>query len=192
MNRKHWSASLAALLGLALGMRLFAQSPSSRPIIYPSKGQSEEQQAKDETACYGWASKYTGFDPAAALAETHAQQAQAQQQTQQVQQAARQQANAGADAPVRGTIGGAAAGVAFGAIAGNAGKGAAIGATTGLLVGASARRQQALAAAQQQEQQLAQINAQQSRMQAASREKLGEYNRAFQTCMQGRGYAMSY
>jgi hypothetical protein len=57
---------------------------------------------------------------------------------------------------------------------------------------AAARRQRAVETAHFQEQQQAQINAQQAQLQAASQEKLGEYNRAFQTCMQGRGYAMSY
>jgi flagellar biosynthesis GTPase FlhF len=179
-------------LGVALGTGLFAQTPSSRPIIYPSKGQSAEQQAKDESACYSWASKYTGFDPAKALADLHAQQAQAQQQSQQVQQAAQQHANASANAPARGAVGGAAVGAVGGAIGGNAGKGAAIGAAVGLLSGAAARRQRTVDAAHFQEQQQAQINAQQAQLQAASQQKLGEYNRAFQTCMQGRGYAMSY
>jgi len=192
MNRNYRSVGLATLLGVALATGAFAQTPSSRPIIYPSKGQSAEQQAKDESACYSWASKYTGFDPAKALADLHAQQAQAQQQNQQVQQAAQQHANASADAPARGAVGGAAVGAVGGAIGGNAGKGAAIGAAVGLLSGAAARRQRAVDAAHFQEQQQAQINAQQAQLQAASQQKLGEYNRAFQTCMQGRGYAMSY
>ena len=192
MNRNYRSAGLVTLLAVALAVAAFAQTPSSRPIIYPSKGQTAEQQAKDESACYSWASKYTGFDPAKALADLHAQQAQAQQQNQQVQQAAQQHANASADAPARGAVGGAAVGAVGGAIGGNAGKGAAIGAAVGLLSGAAARRQRAVDAAHFQEQQQAQINAQQAQLQAASQQKLGEYNRAFQTCMQGRGYAMSY
>ena len=81
-------------MGVVLGTGAFAQTPLSRPIIFPSKGQSAEQQATDETFCYGWAKNYTGFDPAQALAELHAQQERALRQTQQVQQAAQQQANA--------------------------------------------------------------------------------------------------
>ena len=179
-------------LGVALSTGAFSQTPLSRPIIFPSKGQGVEQQARDETFCYGWAKNYTGFDPAQALAELHAQQERALRQTQQVQQAAQQQANAAVGAPARGGVGGAAAGAAIGAVAGNAGRGAAIGATTGVLAGAAARRQHALAVAQQQEQQQAQITSQQAQLQAATQQKLGEYNRASQTCMQGKGYAISY
>ena len=32
-------------------------------IIFPAKGQSEEQMEKDKFDCYQWAKKQTGFDP---------------------------------------------------------------------------------------------------------------------------------
>jgi len=32
-------------------------------IIYPAKGQSQEQLDKDKYECYSWAKKQTGFDP---------------------------------------------------------------------------------------------------------------------------------
>jgi hypothetical protein len=32
-------------------------------IIFPAKGQSEEQMEKDKYDCYQWAKKETGFDP---------------------------------------------------------------------------------------------------------------------------------
>ena len=32
-------------------------------MIYPAKGQSQEQLDKDKYECYSWAKKQTGFDP---------------------------------------------------------------------------------------------------------------------------------
>ena len=37
--------------------------PSNRLFIYPSKGQSQEQQADDRYACHSWAVSQTGYDP---------------------------------------------------------------------------------------------------------------------------------
>jgi hypothetical protein len=36
-------------------------------FVYPSKGQSKEQQEQDEFGCYKWAKEQTGFDPGAAI-----------------------------------------------------------------------------------------------------------------------------
>lgn len=44
-------------------------------LIYPAKGQSAEQQQKDEFECHQWAVQQTGYDP------TRAQQAPGQQTT---------------------------------------------------------------------------------------------------------------
>jgi hypothetical protein len=32
-------------------------------FVYPSKGQTKEQQEQDEFSCYKWAKEQTGFDP---------------------------------------------------------------------------------------------------------------------------------
>ena len=100
-------------------------------FVYPSKGQTKEQQEQDEFACYKWAKEQTGFDP-----------------TQPVQQAAAPPPQGGAG---RGAARGAAIGAIGGAIGGDAGKGAAIGAGVGAAGGAMRRRQaeQQQAAAQQ-------------------------------------------
>src|SRR5881409_1397560 len=47
-------------------------------VIYPSKGQTPDQQQKDEQECYNWAAQQTGFDPVAAKQQLNqsAQQAQ--------------------------------------------------------------------------------------------------------------------
>ncbi len=101
-------------------------------FVYPSKGQTAEQQEQDEFACYKWGKEQTGFDP-----------------TQTVQQAAPSRRGGSV---VGGAAKGAALGAIGGAIAGDAGKGAAIGAGVGgaggmMKRGRSARRAEA---AQQQ------------------------------------------
>jgi hypothetical protein len=73
---------------------------------------------------------------------------------------------------LRGAAGGALGGVVIGAIAGDAGKGAAIGAGVGAVGGGLRQRD-----ANNQR-----VNAQQ--------QAIDEYNRAFQTCMTGRGYTV--
>lgn len=55
------SLTLATLL--CAGTAVFAQQ-----VVYPAKGQSAQQQKKDESECYTWAVGQTGFDPAKAAA----------------------------------------------------------------------------------------------------------------------------
>ena len=52
----------------------FTGFANAEMLIYPAKGQTAEQQQKDEFECHQWAVKQTGYDP------TKAQQA-TQQQT---------------------------------------------------------------------------------------------------------------
>lgn len=86
--------------------------------VFPTKNQTPEQQAKDQSDCYTWAVQQSGYDP---INPTKVQ-------AQQVQQ--------GPDgAAVRGAAGGAAVGAAIGAISGDTGKGAAIGAVSGAVAG---------------------------------------------------------
>ena len=89
-------------------------------FVYPSKGQTKEQQEQDEFSCYKWAKEQTGFDP-----------------NQPMQQAAAPPPQGGA---VKGAARGAAIGAVGGAIGGDAGKGAAIGAGVGAAGGAMRRR----------------------------------------------------
>lgn len=60
------NALIAGLAVLSL-----AATTRAEPVAYPSKGQSAEQQNKDEYACHQWATKETGVDPVA-LAEQSA------------------------------------------------------------------------------------------------------------------------
>ncbi|WP_430869497.1 YMGG-like glycine zipper-containing protein [Cupriavidus basilensis] len=116
MNRRRVYAVAVATLSLGLAQ--------AKPIIYPAKGQSAEQQQKDDGQCYVWAKNSTGVDPAAVAA-------------------APPSGPAGGGERVRGAARGAAGGAAIGAIAGDAGKGAAAGAVAGTMAGgARARRNQ--------------------------------------------------
>jgi hypothetical protein len=95
-----------------------AQQPAPTPqmpkqFVYPEKGQTPQQQQKDEAECSTWATQQTGFNPANPVVVT-------QHKTGSV---------VGSGAMVKG----AAAGAAVGAIGGNdvgnaAAKGAAVGA----------------------------------------------------------------
>ncbi|MGE5201258.1 MAG: glycine zipper family protein, partial [Acidobacteriota bacterium] len=121
------SATAGRLLcgALALLLAATATPPQSRaqgPYFYPAKGQSADQQKKDQSECHGWAVSQAGYDP-----------------TRPPQQASAPPPTSSA---ARGAVGGAAVGAIGGAIGGNAGKGAAIGAATGAIVGGVRRREQ--------------------------------------------------
>ena len=187
--------TLVTLAGVTLGGWASAQTAvpgsSAEPFIYPSKGQTAQQEQKDKNECYGWASQQTGFDPAQELEEQQAAAARARQQSQQAQQTAAQQIESTQGQGVGGAAVGAAGGAIFGAIAGNAGRGAAIGSAVGLLAGWHRRRAEEIAAANQQLQAQQQIAAQSAQQLAVSQQKLANYNLAFKTCMQGRGYTLN-
>jgi hypothetical protein len=187
--------SLVTLAGVTLGGLASAQtavpSASANPFIYPTKGQSAQQEQKDKNECYEWAGQQTGFDPAQELEEQQAAAARARQQSQQVQQTAAQQVESTQGQEARGAVGGAAGGALIGAIAGNAGKGAAIGSAVGLLAGWHRRRVEEIAAENQQLQTQQQIASQSAQQLAVSQQKLANYNLAFKTCMQGRGYTLN-
>jgi hypothetical protein len=141
---------------------------AQEPFIYPTKGQSPEQQSRDRYECHTWAVQQTGFDP------TRPQTAQAPAPT-------TQQAPQGG--VVRGAARGAAVGAVGGAIAGDAGKGAAIGAATGGLIGGMRRADQVRAQQHAEQQQVQQQQAARAQGQAA-------YNRAMGACLEGRGYTV--
>ena len=135
-------------------------SSSLGVVTYPSKGQSDQQQSKDEGECYAWAKKQTGIDPVAV----------ANQPTKQ------EGAAVGGGERVQGAARGAVGGLAIGAIAGDAGKGAAIGAVAGTMVGGHRARKNKAAKEQEAEQ--------------AKAGTLQQFNKAFGVCMEGRGYSV--
>ena len=137
-------------------------------FVYPKKGQSAEQQEKDEFACYKWARNESGFDPMALPKAT---------------------SPPPAKEPKRGGVGrGILRGAATGAIIGEisddeAGKGAATGAVVGGLFGGM-RRQRQQASQQQAQQQWAE---EQSSQYAQGRDS---YNRAYTACLEARDYTV--
>jgi len=129
-------------------------------IIYPAKGQTPEQQQKDQGECHTWAKGQTGFDPAAPPPAA--------------------QAPPPSTAPQGQVVRGAARGAVLGEIvADDAGTGAAAGAAIGAMRRQDQKRaqqQQAAAAQQQQQQALAQ--------------KTSDFNRAYAACLEARSYTV--
>lgn len=143
--------------------------------VYPTKGQTAEQQSMDEVECYNWGVQQTGTDPFD-LAK------QAEQQKQQAQAAQQQVDQAGEGAGAKGAVGGAAAGAAVGKIAkDDAGKGAAYGAAAG---GIAARRKAKKGKAEASEQ----IEQQSQAAQQATQKQLDDFKKAFSVCLEARDY----
>jgi hypothetical protein len=128
--------------------------------VYPKPGQSQDAFQKDQYECHNWAKQQTGFDPAAPPQTAAAPPPQ----------------QGGA---VHGAARGAAVGAVGGAIAGDAGKGAAVGAAVGGTSGAMRQNRNNRASAQASQQA-------QSQQQAA----YGNYEKAYATCLAGRGYSV--
>jgi uncharacterized protein YceK len=139
----------------------------AQQFVYPQKGQTAEQQQKDEYECHTWAVQQTSYDPTVAAQATPAQPAQTS-------------TGAQPGSGLRGAAKGAVVGGVIGAIGDDAGKGAGIGAVVGGVAGRSqSRRQQA----QQQTQNQQQASAQQQGQQDA-------YLRAKATCLEAKGYSV--
>jgi outer membrane lipoprotein SlyB len=155
-----------ACLVLMIFFPLAAQAQD--PIVYPAKGQSNEQMEQDKFQCYNWAKQETGFDPMQVPTATSAPPPQQSE----------------GPGVVGGAGRGALGGLAVGAIAGDARKGAAIGAASGGLIGGM-RRNDARRQNQQQQQQWAN---QQTANYANQRHN---YNRAYSACLGGRGYTVN-
>lgn len=181
------STQLKSILGtsillvlLVFGQNLYAQVPTTQVMpdttkmtynqisqslglfVYPSKGQSQNQQKKDEYECYKWALEQSGVDPL------------------NLPKVEVKQSTGPTGAAVGGAARGAAAGAAIGAIAGDAGQGAAIGATAGAMRGIRQGRQM-----QAQQNQQAQANA--TATEQAAKDK---FKKAFSVCIEGKGYTI--
>lgn len=155
MKPSHVLASaIAVVVGMSIPMA-FAQQ-----FVYPAKGQNAQQQKKDETECYSWAVKQSGFDPAKPPP----------------QQAAQPPTTATGTTPGAGVRGAARGAIVGEVVGGDAGAGAAAGAAAAR---AQSRRQNA-AGAQQQQQAAAQ---QQQAGQAG-------FQKARAACLEGRGYSV--
>jgi len=142
-------------------------------MIYPAKGQSQDQMEKDKFECYGWAKGQTGFDPMEMPKATEPP-------------PSKQAKNSTAGGVVKGGVGGGLLGAGVGAIAGGskgARKGAAIGGISGGAIGgirSSSQQKQDQQAQKQWEQQQANQYMQ----------KRNNYNRAYSACLEGKGYTV--
>jgi hypothetical protein len=154
---------------LVIGFILLSDLPAvmaQQQFVFPNKGQTPEQQSKDEYDCHLWAVQQTNFDPTMP----------AQASSQQAQQPASAQPGSGA----KGAAKGAAVGALAGSMGGEAGKGAAVGAAVGVVGGRVQSKKQ-------QEQQQSQQQQAASAQQAAKQQ---DYLRARATCLEAKGYSV--
>lgn len=162
------------LVHLALATTLAgAPALAQQKFVYPAKGQSPQQQQKDEFECHQWAVQQTGYDPTNAPR----QQASAPPPS--------QPAGPAPGSGAQGAVKGAVVGGLIGGIGGRGGEGAAAGAVVG---GMAARR-----ASQREAQQRQQYEQQQYRQQQAAANAAGPeaYSRARTACLSGRGYTIN-
>ncbi|WP_436825268.1 glycine zipper family protein [Variovorax sp. DT-64] len=145
---------------LALGAMLLSEV-GAQQYVYPSKGQTPQQQKGDEAACHSWAVQQSGFDPAKPSTPPPA----AKPPT----TATGTTPGAGARGAVRGAVVGEVVG-------GDAGAGAAAGAVAAR---GQSRRQNAAAAR----------SAEQQHASAAQQQQAG-FARARAACLEGRGYTI--
>ena len=138
---------------------LSARVACAEPVAYPSKGQSSEQQNRDEYECHELAQKETGVDPVA-LAE----------QTTAASSSSSSKSGLGSGLP------GAGLGAIRGAADGDAGAGALHGAGMGRLISVIRSRRQ-----MEKQQDAA------SAQNADVRAKLDKYDQSYSTCLTGRG-----
>ena len=157
---------------LLLFLSVFLAGPvwAQDPIVYPAKGQSEDQIEKDKYQCYSWAKNQTGFDPMKTPTTTSGPPSKEKEVW---------------GAGKSGVAGGATGAVVGGLAKGRKGavRGGLIGAGTGALIGGvrSSNQRQREAQKRQEWEQKETNNYVRSR---------NEYNRAFGACMEGRGYSV--
>ena len=147
--------------------------------VFPKKGQTPDQQSKDEAECFDWAVTNTGSDPFKLKKQSVAQ-------AEEGEKAKAKAAQTGKGAGAAGAVGGAAAGAIIGEIVDDdAGKGAAIGATVGAIRGRRRARkgqQQATAKAEQESQ----------GQQKATEEQIVKFKKAFSACLEAKGYMVKF
>ena len=140
---------------------LAVSTANAAEFIYPAKGQSPEQQQKDEAECYSWAVQQSGYDPALPPTQPPA---------------VKPSTTKTGTAPGAG-LRGAARGALVGELVGDdAGAGAAAGA-----VAARGQSRRQYAATEQQAQQ---------QQQAASLQQQEAFGKARAACLEGRGYTV--
>jgi len=156
MSKRAWAASLTTAIGLVLGAGATAQ----QQFVYPAKGQTPDQQKKDESACHSWAVQQSKFDPAKPPPPPPPT----------------TPTTATGTAPGAGARGAMRGAVVGEIVADDAGAGAAVGAVAAR---GQSRRQNAQAQ-QQAQQQTASVNQQQQ----------ATFAKARAACLEGRGYTV--
>ena len=140
------------------------------PIVYPAKGQSQDQMEKDKYQCYSWAKNQTGFDPMKTPTTTSGPPAKEKEVW---------------GAGKTGVAGGATGAIVGGAAKGKKGavRGGLIGAAGGALIGGARSSNQR----NREEQKRKDWERKETNNYVRAR---SEYNRAFGACMEGRGYSV--
>lgn len=172
-------STLKSSLLLALVLNLASAAGATEPpklLVFPTKGQTPDQQAKDQSECSAAVVKQTGFDPAAPPAPPPTQQATEEPKKQ-------------GGARLKGAARGAAAGAVVGEVANNdADEGAAVGAAVGVVAaGRQSRKQQAAA----QEQAAAAQEKAQADAAATQTAKFTTHNNGMAACLGPRGYSVT-
>lgn len=163
-KKERYTAFTFAVLAL-LSFATLGSTVRANTYIYPNKGQSTEQQNQDKWECHQWAVQQTGVDP-----EKIAQEATSRD--------AYKQPDGGYYAGA-GLKGGVVGGALGGAIAGVPGEGALIGAAVAGVANVVRARHK--------------INEQNDYNQAVAKQhqaQLNQYDRAYATCLKGRGYTV--
>ena len=148
-------------VSVALVAAMFAAGVPAQQVVYPAKGQSAQQQQKDEGECHTWAVTNSKYDPTNPPKQAAA---------------APPPTTATGSTPGAGARGAARGAVAGEIITGDASSGAAVGA----VAARGASRRQNAAAGQQQQQ--AAVQQDQAGMAA--------YQKARGACLEGRGYTV--
>ncbi|WP_198264105.1 hypothetical protein [sulfur-oxidizing endosymbiont of Gigantopelta aegis] len=151
------------LSGLTIVTMLTINTAMAELMVFPSKGQSNQQVEQDKFSCYGWAKGQTGFDPMKAPTTTTAPPSQAKR----------------TGGVVRGGLGGAA----LGAIIGDSSKSAKRGLAAGALIGGVRQG----SANNRTEQTTKEWEQREANNYANNR---NQYNRAYSACLEGKGYSV--
>ena len=148
------------------------QPVSTQVYIYPTSGQSADQQGRDKYECYLWSVKQTGFDPSQSRLAPH----------QRVEVVSAEPS--GSD-----TVAGAATGAVLGAVIANphnAAAGAIGGAILGGALGAASDASREAQAKKIEDRYNRRADAQS----AQTDEQASNYRRAMSACLEGRGYTV--
>jgi hypothetical protein len=154
MTRGAAVAAMATLFAMSVAL-------AQQQIVYPAKGQSPDQQKKDESECYSWAVQQTGFDPAKPPPPPAA---------------AKPPTTATGTTPGAGARGAARGAVVGEIVADDPGAGAAVGAAAAR---GQSRRQNAATQQQAQQQQA-----------STSQQQQANFGKARGACLEGRGYTV--